>query len=124
MIEMIRDMHDGSSMPVILIGMDELPGKLAKWELVDGRILEWTGAEPGDAKDVKLLASLYAPGVTLDDALLTHIRDLHKGQLRWICTDIAYVLEHCRLQGVKEMSLDEWGNAPFLRGNAPAPREF
>lgn len=124
MIEMIRDMHDGSSMPVILIGMEELPGKLSKWELVDGRILQWEGAEPGDLKDVRMLAALYAPGISLDDDLLQHITNLHRGQLRRICTDIAYVLEQSRLLDVKHMSLDEWGDAPFLRGVAPGPRSL
>ena len=33
MIEIIRDFHDGSHMPVILIGMEMLPQKLRKWEL-------------------------------------------------------------------------------------------
>jgi len=123
MIEVIRDMHDGSSMPVILIGMEELPQKLRRWELVDGRILDYVGAEPADMRDTKLLAEVYAPDVTLDDSLLERIRDVNKGSVRRISVDLAYVLEQSRLQGQKAMTLDKWGQAPFLRGDAPSIRE-
>ena len=122
MIEIIRDFHDGSSMPVILIGMEELPQKLRAWELVDGRMLAWAPAEPADLRDAQLLAQVYAKGIDVDDALLERIVAQHRGSVCRISTDLAYVLEQSRLQGVMEMTLDAWGDAPFLRGDAPAPR--
>lgn len=123
MIEIIRDMQDGSSMPVILIGMEMLPQKLRKWELVDGRILAWVGAEPADMRDAKMLADVYAPGIKIDEALIERIMAENKGSIRRISIDLAYVLEQSRLQGQNDMTLDKWGNAPFLRGAAPSPRE-
>lgn len=123
MIEVIRDMHDGSSMPVIMIGMELLPQKIRQWELVDGRILSWSAAEPADMRDTKMLAEVYAPGLEMDEALLEKIRTVNNGQLRRMSTDLAFVLEQSRLQGVSSMTLDQWGNAPFLRGDAPGPRE-
>ena len=123
MVEIIRDIHDGSSMPVILIGMEKLPQKLKQWELVDGRILSWQGAEPADLRDARMLAEVYAPGLTLDDALIDRIRSTNKGSARRISSDLAYVLEQARLQGVQQMTLADWGDQPFLRGEAPAPRE-
>lgn len=123
MIEIIRDMHDGSSMPVILIGMEMLPQKLRRWELVDGRMLAWTAAEPADFRDARMLAEFYAPDIALDDALIERIVSVNKGSVRRISVDLAYVKEQSRLQGVGAMTLDQWGDAPFLRGEAPAPRE-
>jgi DNA transposition AAA+ family ATPase len=123
MIEIIRDFHDGSHMPVILIGMEMLPQKLRKWELVDGRVLAWAAAEPADLRDARLLAQVYADGVSIDDALLQKIVTENKGSVRRISVDMAYVLEQSKLQGIEAMTLDAWGNSPFLRGNAPAPRE-
>jgi len=123
MIEIIRDFHDGSHVPVILIGMEMLPQKLRKWELVDGRILSWVAAEPADLRDARLLADIYAIGVKIDDALLKRILQTNKGSVRRISTDLAHVLEQSKLQGVREMTLDAWGDAPFLRGDAPGPRE-
>jgi DNA transposition AAA+ family ATPase len=122
MIEIIRDMHDGSSVPVVLVGMELLPEKLKRFELVDGRILSWQQAEPADLRDTRMLAEVYASGYDLDDGLLEHIRALHKGQVRRICTDLAHVVEYCRSINLTSMSLHEWGDQPFLRGEAPGPR--
>lgn len=119
----IRDMYDGSLVPVILIGMERLPQKIKKWDLVDGRVGAWAPAEPADLRDAKMIADCYAPGLHLDDALIDHIRALHRGQVRRMSTDFAYVLERSRLLGVNKMTLKDWGDVPFLRGEAPAPRE-
>lgn len=123
MIEIIRDFHDGSGMPVILIGMELLPQKLREWELVDGRVLVWSAAEPADLADARQLAEVYANGVTVDDPLLARIVEDNKGSARRISADLAHVKSQAQLQGADHMTLDEWGNAPFLRGQAPAPRE-
>ncbi|MEP1522096.1 ATP-binding protein [Ascidiaceihabitans sp.] len=123
MIQMIRDFHDGSSMPVVLIGMEDLPQKLRKWELVDGRILDWKAAQPSDLEDAKELAKVYAPKVQIEDALLQHIVDINVGRTRRISVDLSFVEETAVLQGAPSMTLDAWGDAPFLRGEAPLPRK-
>jgi len=122
MIEIIRDMHDGSAAPVILIGMENLPQSIKRYELVDGRIASWVRAEFADLTDAQLLANIYCPGVTLEDALLERIIKNCKGSARRISIDLSYVLEQSRLLGADTMSMDDWGDAPFHRGEAPAPR--
>ena len=124
MIELIRDMHDGSSMPVILIGMEMLPQKLKRWELVDGRIYNYRAAEPADLRDTDMLAQVYAAGISIDEPLLQRILEENKGSVRRISTDLVYVKEQSQLLGVSTMTLSDWGDAPFLRGDAPAPRQF
>jgi len=123
MIEMIRDMHDGSGASIILVGMEQLPQKLKKWELVDGRILAWVGAEPADFQDAKLMANWYAKGITLDDALIEKVRTENNGSARRMSVDFAHVLDCAHQSGQTTMTLDAWGDAPFLRGEAPVARE-
>lgn len=122
MIGVIRDLHDGSQVPVVMIGMERLPQKLRKWELVDNRILEWSAAEPADLKDAQMLAELYASNVQVGDDLIAHILNKHHGRVRRMVTDFAYVREQANIQGLTQMGLDEWGKAPFLRAEAPQPR--
>lgn len=122
MIEVIRDMHDRSGMPVVLIGMELLPQKIRKWPLVDGRILTWTQAPPIDLRDARMLAEHYAPGIEIDDALIELVMTQNAGDARKMTTDFAHVLEQSALQGTTTMTLDKWGKAPFLRGEAPKPR--
>ena len=63
MIEIVRDIDEGSGAPVILIGEELLPQKLRPWERVHGRILDWVAAQPGDLTDLGHLARIYAPGI-------------------------------------------------------------
>lgn len=122
LIQIIRDFSDGSQVPVILIGMEELPQKLRKWELVDSRVLNWTAAEPANLKDARLLATYYAPGVTLAADLLSHILERNTGNIRLTSIDISYVKEQADAWGKPDVSLNDWGNTPFLRGDAPVAR--
>lgn len=41
MVEIARDIYEGSGSPVILIGEEHLPKKLEQWEHVHGRMLDW-----------------------------------------------------------------------------------
>lgn len=122
MVMTLRDIHDGSHVPVVLIGMEDFPQKLRKWELVDSRVLSRIQAEPADLRDAKLLAVHYAPGIDLGEDLIEHIRDLHFGIARRMVTDFAHVVEHCQLEGLAAMSLQDWGNRRFAHREAPKPR--
>ncbi|GIT85437.1 transposase [Roseobacter sp. OBYS 0001] len=122
MIEIIRDMFDGSGVPVILIGMEKFPQKIQRHELVDGRVLSWVGAEPANLRDVRLLAENYADGLDIDDTMLTHIMNSRNGNARNISKDIAYVVEVCRTEGVTAITHKTWGNRPLFHTTAPAPR--
>ena len=122
MIEIIRDIHDGSQVPVILIGMEEFPQKLQRWELVDSRVLVWLGAEPASLRDVRLMFGKYDDDFTIDDAMLDDIRKVNNGNARRIMKDLAYVIEISRREGTSAISSETWGNRPYFQTRAPAPR--
>lgn len=122
LIPLTRDFHDGSGVPTILIGMEELPQKLRKFEMVHSRVLIWTPAQPADLKDVRLLANYYGQGITFDDPLLQHIIARNTGNVRYAARDIAHVKSHCQLQGVTSMTLADWGKTPWPQDEAPVPR--
>lgn len=122
LIQIIRDFHDGSLVPTILIGMEKLPQKLRQWELIDSRVLAWAPAQPADLKDVQMLARYYGQGIEIDDALLQEIITRNTGNIRRSARDIAHVKTQCQLMGVQSMSLADWGKTPWPQDAAPAPR--
>ena len=63
MVELVREIHDKSAAPIILIGEELLPRKLEPFERFHNRVLEWVLAQPADRDDVNQLASLYCPEV-------------------------------------------------------------
>ncbi|WP_294640130.1 AAA family ATPase [uncultured Aureimonas sp.] len=50
-IDVVRELHDKSLAPIVLIGEETLPKRLEAYERVHNRILEWAGAIPCDAED-------------------------------------------------------------------------
>lgn len=121
-IELIRDLHDGSDTPVVMIGMEEFPQKLRKYELIDSRVMSWVAAQPATLKDAGMLAEVYAEGIEIGDDLLNAILERNTGNVRRIVTDLAQVKNEARKLGQTSISLDDWGGMEFRRQDAPSPR--
>lgn len=122
LIEIVRDIYEGSQSPVILIGEELLPQKLKEWERVHGRMLDWVAAEPGTLDDVEKLLPIYAGGVQFDRALCEAILRHSHQSIRRISVNIAKVAERARMMGRDEMGASDWDARQFFTGNAPAPR--
>lgn len=71
MIELVRTVQEKSRAPVILVGEEKLPERLAQHERCHNRVAEWVLALPCDVQDARVLARRLAPDVEIDDALLT-----------------------------------------------------
>ncbi|MGR3468990.1 MAG: AAA family ATPase [Shimia sp.] len=123
-INLIRDLHDQSEAAIILIGEEELPQKLTKWERVDGRVLKYSGAEPADLRDAKLLASAYAEGLAVSDEVLGHLVDRSNGSTRRIVGDLVDLKEKALRDGVRELRLGDFDGEVVGRGPAPMPRRY
>ena len=107
MIEIVRDIYEGSQAPVILIGEELLPQKLKEWERVHGRMLDWVAAEPGTMDDVDKLLPIYAGGVRFDRPLCEAILKHSHQSIRRISVNIAKVAETARMQGRGEIGLKD-----------------
>lgn len=124
MIEIVRDIYEGSGSPVVLIGEEVLPQKLRVWERVHGRILDWVAAQPGDLSDVGHLARIYAPGLELSPDLRAKLLQASHGSIRRICVNLDRIREHAVVRGLTKVSLADWSGQSFFTGIAPEIRKF
>jgi DNA transposition AAA+ family ATPase len=124
MIEIVRDIYEGSGAPVILIGEELLPQKLREWERVHGRILDWVAAQPGDLTDVGHLAKIYAPRVEIAADMRAKLLQASHGSIRRICVNLDRVAEFAARKGLRVVSLQDWAAQPFFTGTAPEIRKF
>ncbi|WPY94704.1 ATP-binding protein [Limimaricola variabilis] len=124
MIEIIRDIYEGSQAPVILIGEELLPQKLREWERVHNRVLDWVPAEPADMSDVAHLTRLYASGVEVTKELQERLLRESHASIRRICVNLTRIAELARREGLETVGLDQWGKRPFFTGAAPEVRRF
>lgn len=121
-VETIREIHDKSGAPIVLIGEEQLPFKLQQWERFHSRILDWVAAQPCDAHDVLALAPIYAPGIALADDMVHMLLARTKGFTRRVAVNLAKVAEVATLEGWTEVSAKIWGNRPLYTGEAPTRR--
>jgi DNA transposition AAA+ family ATPase len=124
MIEIVRDIYEGSGAPVILIGEELLPQKLRAWERVHGRILDWVAAQPGAMTDVAHLAKVYAPGIAIAADLQAKLLAASRGSIRRICVNLDRLREFAATRGLTAVNAADWGSQQFFTGTAPEVRRF
>jgi len=120
--ETVRELHDHTHAPIVCIGEELLPHKLANTERFHNRILDATPAQPAGVDDARHLASLYAPEITIADNLLADIVHQSDGRARRICVNIEYARELAQLDGLATVDRAAWGERAFHTGQPPARR--
>lgn len=121
-VEIIRDIYESSGAPILLIGEEQMPARLRRWERFHGRMLDWVQALPATIEDVAHLARLYAPEITIQDDLLTQIHRLSRGSVRYTCVNIEKVRREAINLGLDQVGLAEWGDRELYTGHAPERR--
>ena len=123
-IEIVRDIAEGSGATIVLIGMEELPQALMKWEQFHGRVAEWVMAEAADIDDVRELAYIYAPGITVDAELQEHVLHISHRSIRRISVNLARIAQFARPRRLTTVTRETWGNERLFTGEAPTPRRM
>lgn len=118
-IEIIRDIYEGSMAPILLIGEENMPGDLVKWERFHSRVLEWAYAQPADINDAKHLVPLYCRGIKVRDDLLQQVVKVSEGSVRRICVNLSMISETSMGKGLGEIGMAEWGNRAFYTSSVP-----
>lgn len=121
LIEIVREIAEASQAPVLLVGEENLPNKLVRYERVHNRVLDWFPAQPCDISDAKKLAKIFLPGIEIDDALLQDVLVKTDGRARRIVTTMNKMVEWARANGAKVLTPDTYKGAIFT-GEAPKPR--
>lgn len=120
MVELVRDIYEGSQSPIILAGEEALPHKLERWERFHSRVLVWVPAQPVSLPDARALAPIYCPGITIADDLLSHLVQIAHGSVRRVCVNLAAIAEAAAIEGIRKISLESWGDRELYSGHAPA----
>ncbi|MYM32232.1 AAA family ATPase [Duganella sp. CY15W] len=122
MVELVRDIYEGSQGTLILVGEEMLPHKLKKWERFHSRVMAWIPAMPVSVDDAAKLAPIYCPGIEIAHDLLTHIVAQANGSVRRVCVNLTLVHEQANLNADSSMTLKSWGDRELYTGEAPKRR--
>lgn len=126
-VEIIRDLYEGSGCAMLLIGEENLPNALQKWERFHGRIIDFIPAQPADANDVKILASFYCRRIKIAEDLQIELARMAKGSIRRICVNLARIEDEALESGLTEIDLHTWRHIlkkQFWTGEATIRMEY
>ena len=118
LVEALRDIHDMSSVPLILIGMHDFRRKVSTREQLAGRVAQWVEFKPADLEDARILADTVCEVEVADDLLA----ELHKGaagSIRSIIVGLSRIENIGKRHDKDRMTLRDWGRQAFtLAGEA------
>ncbi|MBB99160.1 MAG: transposase [Rhodobacteraceae bacterium] len=120
-IEFVRDIHETTQVPVVLIGEELLPKKLEMHERVHNRVLDFQLAQPCDLEDTGVLASFLCPDIEIDADLLEDIRSRTSGKARRIATTLHEVRGFARNHGLSKIDRASYEGRIFT-GETPVRR--
>lgn len=121
-VELIRDLYESSHAPILLIGEEQMPSKLKRWERFHGRVLSWVPAEPVTLEDAIKLAPLYAPAVEIAEDLLQHLVDISAGSVRRVAVNLELIADAATAAGAARIDRKTWGRRELYTGEAPKRR--
>ena len=110
----LRDIHDLSTCPVVLIGMHGIERRIRGNEQFTGRISQWVPFQGADMADARLLADGLCEIGIADDILadLHHQASPAKGdggaEIRRLVVGLNYIEAYGRRRGLEVMRLEDW----------------
>lgn len=118
LVELVRDIYEGSQAAMILAGEELLPKKLARWERFHSRVLSWVPAQPVTLADAVLLAPVYCETPCAED-FLAHLVEKSGGSVRRVVVNLARAQDVAMAEGWKKVDRATWGTLPLYTGQAP-----
>jgi len=120
MLEIIRDLYEGSNGVIVLIGEENAPAKIrAQSERFHNRVLEWVLAQPASVEDAVHLARIYAPGLMIDADVLELLVGKVKGVARRISVNLDKLNKDAAAAGLARVTLADMAGFQFYTGDAP-----
>lgn len=109
LVDTLRDIHDMSTSPVILIGMTGIDRKLRGHPQLTGRMAQWVEVQGLDADDVRMLAAgMCEVGVDQDllDDLSRRASPVGSGaEIRRVVVGLGNIEQHARRRGLTKVGL-------------------
>jgi len=113
MTETLRDLHDLSAVPVVLIGMQGVRRKIGLREQFVNRIAQFVEFKPADYEDCRLLCTSMCE-VEIKEDLLRKLYQASGGVIRLLVIGLDVVERKARTLGLKEIGSEHWGAADFF----------
>lgn len=121
MMETLRDIHDLSTVPVLMVGMGQMRKKVARYAQLENRIMHWIEFAPCDREDAINMAKGMCE-IEVEEALLNDLIDMTRGEIRRLVVGLAQIEDEAKSRGLSKIGKNEFkrdfflGQRPSLKG--------
>ncbi|WP_316154757.1 ATP-binding protein [Cupriavidus sp. BIC8F] len=122
LVELTRDIYEGSQGSLLLVGEELLPKKLEKWQRFHSRVLTWVPAQRVTAEDCGKLATIYADGIRFEPEVFAILAAETKGSVRLATVNLSNIHEYCLTFGKDVFTAADLGDFPLHTGRSPERR--
>ena len=122
LVELTRDIYEGSQGSLLLVGEELMPRKLEKWERFHSRVSTWAPAQRVSLEDATKLAPIYSPGIAVDDEVLDRLVVMSKGSVRRVVNCLTAIHEHCQLLALDGVDMSTLAEITLPGDRAPERR--
>ena len=120
MTETLRDLHDLTGVPVILVGMAGIQRAIRSRQQLTGRLAQWVEMQPCDLEDARMLADGLLD-VRVGQGLLAKLHQRAAGSARLITVGLGRIEANAKARGLKTIDEADWKmGEEFFWGDAPA----
>ena len=116
MLEILRDIHDATKVPVVLIGMEGMERKILRYPQVSRRVSQKLEFRPCDLEDAELAARELCE-VEVGADLVARMHKAAKGSIGHIVIALTKFEELARDSGLARICLEQWGDRPMFLGD-------
>lgn len=109
----LRDIHDLSTVPVVLIGMEGVQRKLDRRPQFSGRLAQWVQFQPLDHGDARLVADQLCE-IDVADELLDDLVEKAGGEIRRVVVGLTHIEQAARARGLDAMEAKDWKGDYFV----------
>jgi len=118
MLDSLRDIHDVSGSPVVLIGMEGIESRAAGRKQLARRISQWVEFLPADREDTRTLAHTVCE-VELADDLLQELHEQTNGSVGLMVVGMARIESLAKANDWAVVDADIWEGRPFFLSVPP-----
>jgi hypothetical protein len=116
LLNTLRDLHDLSTMPLILVGMADFVKKLRArrdQKQFAQRVAEELEFKPLDRDDMRVLADTVVEGVEIEDDLIALLLEQTAGITREASIGLAKIERQAKRMNLKKFGAKHWGDKPL-----------
>lgn len=118
LVETVRDIHDVSTVPVILIGMDKINTNIESYPQFAGRVMEWVEFKSCQLGDARKIVDDMCDEFQVADDLLIDLVEAAKGEIRRIVTGLHQLEKQAKSKKLAVMTKRDF-TGKFSLGHKP-----